>query len=215
MSTVTGTVVSKAIKEYPEYADEPWVISSALALISGCIVLFIGLIRCGWIVELIPLVSLAAFMTGSAINIAAGQVPTLMGITGFSTRDSTYLVIINTLKNLGKTDLNAAMGLTALTMLYLIRFSCAWAARKFPNHHKLFFFLSTLRAVFVILLYTMISWLVNMHRRSNPAFAILKDVPRGKHFHQFQSNDEILTVVYRFPARRCPQAQHKYHSLIC
>ncbi|KAF3063795.1 Sulfate permease 2 [Daldinia childiae] len=179
VSTVTGSVVAKATKELPQYEDEPWVIASALALISGAIVLFIGLIRCGWIVELIPLVSLAAFMTGSAINIAAGQVPTLMGITGFSTRDSTYLVIINTLKNLGKTDLNAAMGLTALTVLYGIRFSCAWAAKKFPNHHKLFFFLSTLRAVFVILLYTMISWLVNMNRRDHPAFAILKDVPRG------------------------------------
>ncbi|KAI1645710.1 sulfate permease [Daldinia loculata] len=179
VSTVTGSVVAKATKELPQYEDEPWVIASALALISGAIVLFIGLIRCGWIVELIPLVSLAAFMTGSAINIAAGQVPTLMGITGFSTRDSTYLVIINTLKNLGKTDLNAAMGLTALTLLYGIRISCAWAAKKFPNHHKLFFFLSTLRAVFVILLYTMISWLVNMNRRDNPAFAILKDVPRG------------------------------------
>ncbi|OTB02124.1 hypothetical protein M426DRAFT_206167 [Hypoxylon sp. CI-4A] len=179
VSTVTGSVVSKAIEEYPQYEDTPWVIASALALISGAIVLFIGLIRCGWIVELIPLVSLAAFMTGSAISIAAGQVPTMMGITGFSTREATYKVIINTLKNLGTTDLNAAMGLTALTMLYLIRFSCAWAARKFPSHHKLFFFLGTLRAVFVILLYTMISWLVNMHRRDDPAFAILEDVPRG------------------------------------
>ncbi|KAI1390165.1 putative sulfate permease [Hypoxylon trugodes] len=179
VSTVTGTVVAKATKELPQYEDTPWVIASALALISGAIVLFIGLIRCGWIVELIPLVSLAAFMTGSALNIAAGQVPTMMGITGFSTRDSTYLVIINTLKNLGKTDLNAAMGLTALAMLYLIRFSCAWLAKTYPSRHKLFFFLSTLRAVFVILLYTMISWLVNMNRRDNPAFAILKDVPRG------------------------------------
>ncbi|KAK6948661.1 hypothetical protein Daesc_010431 [Daldinia eschscholtzii] len=179
VSTVTGSVVAKATEELPQYKDTPWVIASALALISGAIVLFIGLIRCGWIVELIPLVSLAAFMTGSAINIAAGQVPTLMGLTGFSPRDSTYMVIINSLKNLGTTDLNAAMGLTALTMLYTIRFSCTWAAKKFPNHHKLFFFLSTLRAVFVILLYTMISWLVNMHRRDHPAFAILKDVPRG------------------------------------
>ncbi|KAI2602012.1 putative sulfate permease [Hypoxylon sp. NC1633] len=179
VSTVTGSVVANATKELPQYVDQPWVIANALALISGAIVLFIGLIRCGWIVELIPLVSLAAFMTGSAINIAAGQVPTMMGITNFSTRDSTYLVIINTLKYLGKTDLNAAMGLTALAMLYLIRFSCSWAAKKYQNHQKLFFFLSTLRAVFVILLFTMISWLVNMNRRSNPAFAILKDVPRG------------------------------------
>jgi len=34
-------------------------------------------------VELIPIPAVAGFMTGSAISIAAGQVPGLMGITGF------------------------------------------------------------------------------------------------------------------------------------
>ncbi|KAJ2979976.1 hypothetical protein NUW58_g7067 [Xylaria curta] len=133
LSTVTGTVVDNAITAHPEYKDVPWVIASALAVICGAIVLFIGLIRFGWIVELIPVVSLAAFMTGSAINIAAGQVPGLLGIKGFSTRDSTYLVIINTLKGLPRTNLNAAIGLTALFLLYLIRFACSWAAKKNPS----------------------------------------------------------------------------------
>ncbi|KAI0446791.1 sulfate permease [Xylaria telfairii] len=179
LSTVTGTVVSDVIAAHPEYEKVPWVIASALAVICGSIVLFIGLIRCGWIVELIPVVSLAAFMTGSAINIAAGQVPGLLGITGFSTRDSTYLVIINTLKGLPRTNLNAAIGLTALTLLYLIRFTCTWAAKKYPSRQKLFFFLNTLRSVFAILLYTLVSWLVNMNRRQHPAFTILGSVPRG------------------------------------
>ncbi|ORY65865.1 sulfate permease [Pseudomassariella vexata] len=179
MSTVTGTVVANVIDQYPEYEDTPWVIASALAIITGAIVLFIGLIRCGRIVEIIPLVSLAAFMTGSAISIAAGQVPTMMGISGFSTRDETYKVIINTLKNLGKTDMNAAMGLTALTLLYVIRITCSQLAKRYPSHQKLYFFISTLRTSFVILLYTMISWLVNMWRNDDPAFAILGHVPRG------------------------------------
>ncbi|CAJ2500991.1 Uu.00g038440.m01.CDS01 [Anthostomella pinea] len=179
VSTVTGSVVSKVIAEHPEYEATPWVVASALAVICGAIVLFIGLVRCGWIVELIPLVSLAAFMTGSAISIAAGQVPTMMGIKGFSTRDATYLVIINTLKGLPRTTLDAAMGLTTLAMLYLIRSACTFAAKKFPSRQKLFFFLSTLRSVFVILLYTLISWLVNKDRRKHPAFAILGSVPRG------------------------------------
>ncbi|KAI0879453.1 sulfate permease [Hypoxylon argillaceum] len=179
LSTVTGTVVNKVISAHPEYTLIPWVIASALAVICGAIVLFIGLIRFGWIVELIPVVSLAAFMTGSAINIAAGQVPGLLGIKGFSTRDSTYLVIINTLKGLPRTTLDAAIGLTALFLLYFIRSLCNWAAKKYPNRQKLFFFLNTLRSVFVILLYTLVSWLVNMHRRTKPAFAILGTVPRG------------------------------------
>lgn len=179
MSQLTGTVVLHAIDILPEYKDEPWVIASALSIIAGSIVLFIGLIRAGWIVEIIPLVALAAFMTGSAINIAVGQVPTMMGITGFSTRDAPYLVCINTLKNLGKTQLDAAMGLSALFLLYLVRYICNQLARKYPGRQKLYFFIATLRTVFVILLYTLISWLVNMHRRDNPAFKILLDVPRG------------------------------------
>ncbi|KAI1112456.1 sulfate permease [Nemania sp. NC0429] len=179
LSTVTGTVISNTLASHPEYEDAPWIISSALAVICGAIVLFIGLIRCAWIVELIPVVSLAAFMTGSAINIAAGQVPGLLGISGFSTRDATYLVIINTLKGLPRTNLNAAIGLTALFQLYLIRFACNWAAKKYPSRQKFFFFLNTLRSVFVILLYTLISWLVNMNHRSKPLFSILGTVPRG------------------------------------
>ena len=180
MSTLVGNVVSSAIDKHPELEATPWIIACALSVICGCIVLFIGLIRCGWIVELIPLVSLAAFMTGSAINIAAGQVPTMLGVSGFSTRDSTYLVIINTLKHLGSATIDAAMGLTALFVLYAIRIACTWAAKRYPSRQKLFFFMSTLRTVFVILLYTFISFLVNRTRRDDHAFTILGDVPRGK-----------------------------------
>jgi sodium-independent sulfate anion transporter 11 len=155
------------------------VIASALAIICGAIVCFLGLARLGWLVEFITLAAISAFMTGSAINIAAGQVPGMMGITGFNTRDSTYKVIINTLKHLGRSNLNAAMGLTALTMLYLIRIVCTQMAKRQPSKQKLWFFISTLRTAFVILLYTMISWLVNRHHRSKPKFTILGKVPRG------------------------------------
>ena len=158
------------------------VIASALALIAGAIICFLGLARLGWIVEFISLAAISAFMTGSAINIAVGQVPTMMGIAGFSTRDATYKVVINILKHLGRTQLDAAMGLTALAMLYIIRSACNYGARKMPHRSKLFFFLATLRTVFVLLLYTMISWLVNRHHRKKPLFKILQTVPRGLSF---------------------------------
>ena len=177
MSTLVGQILAKAAKTHPHVQGH--VIASALAVIAGCIIVFIGLIRCGWIVDLIPLVSISAFMTGSALNIAVGQVPTLMGITGFNTRDATYLVVIHTLQGLPRTTLDAAIGLTALTMLYIIRSACKFAAKKFPRRQKLIFFVATLRTVFVILLYTLISWLVNRHHRKKPLFKILGTVPRG------------------------------------
>lgn len=58
-------------------------IAITVAFICGFIVLGIGLLRLGWIVEFIPLPAVSGFMTGSAISIVAGQVPGLMGITGF------------------------------------------------------------------------------------------------------------------------------------
>ncbi|KAL9625672.1 MAG: hypothetical protein Q9204_007776, partial [Flavoplaca sp. TL-2023a] len=179
MSTVTGNVVNRVKESNPEF--ESHVVASSLAVICGCVITAIGLARAGWIVDFISLAAISAFMTGSAINIAVGQVPALMGITGFSNREATYKVFINILQNLGGTKRDAAMGLTALTFLYLIRFACNYGARRMPNRSKMFFFLSTLRTAFIILLYTLISFLVNRNHRSRSArrFAILGDVPRG------------------------------------
>ncbi|GKT48346.1 sulfide:quinone oxidoreductase, mitochondrial [Colletotrichum spaethianum] len=131
MSTVVGNLITDVQSEFPQYEGHQ--IASALAIIAGAIILFIGLIRMGWIVNLISLTSLSAFMTGSAISIAVGQLVTLLGIKGVNTRDATYLVFINTLKNLPKTKLDAAMGLTALTMLYLLRFIFTTLAKRYPR----------------------------------------------------------------------------------
>ena len=171
-------MVAQVAKSNPEYPANA--VASALAIIAGAIVCFIGLIRCGWIVDFISLAAISAFMTGSSLNIAVGQIPSLMGITKVNSRDSTYLVIVHVLKHLGRSTVDAAMGLTALAMLYMIRSACNFAARRSPERRKTFFFISTLRTVFVILLYTLISWLVNRHHRSKPIFKILGTVPRGR-----------------------------------
>lgn len=180
MSLIVGNVVLKVKKTDPKIPGH--VVASALAIVCGSIITFIGLIRMGWIVDFISLAAISAFMTGSAINIAVGQFPNLMGITGFDTRAATYKVVINSLKHLRGSKLDAAMGLTALLMLYLIRSTCNIFAKKIPSRAKFFFFLSTLRTAFVILLYTLISYLVNRHHRAtkNNRFKITGPVPRGK-----------------------------------
>ena len=143
MSQVTGDVVTKASQEMPGVPGH--LIASALAVITGAIICFLGLARLGWIVEFIPLPAICAFMTGSAVSIAAGQVPKLMGIPDISTRGrGTHLVIINTLKGLPNTTIDAALGLSALVMLYSIRGFCTYMAKKHPRRAKVYFFISTL-----------------------------------------------------------------------
>ncbi|RDA84166.1 hypothetical protein CP532_3905 [Ophiocordyceps camponoti-leonardi (nom. inval.)] len=200
MSLITGNVVLRAREELPNV--EGHVVASALALVTGAIILFLGLARLGWLVEFIPLPAICAFMTGSALNIASGQVSKLMGIQGVDTRDATYRVVIGTLRNLPTARLDAAMGLSALFMLYSIRIFCSRMAKRQPRRAKLFFFLSTLRTVFVILLYTGISAAVNARHRDKPRFSIIKDVPRGfQHAAVPEINSAILsTMASELPA---------------
>ena len=194
LSTVTGNVILSSVDILGnKYARID--IATSLAIICGSIIVFLGLTRLGWIVEVISLPAICAFMTGSALNIAVGQVPSLMGIDSkiVNSRDSTYLVFIHVLQHLNAAKLDAAMGLSALLMLYLIRAACNFAARRFPNRKKTIFFLSTLRTALVILLYTMISWLVNMSHSKTPSFKILGTVPRGFTHAQIPTvNTEII-----------------------
>lgn len=130
MSTLVGNIILRLRETRPEFAPEQ--IARALAVISGAVLLFIGLTRLGWIVEFIPLVSITSFMTGAAFNILIGQVPGLLGISTVNTRESTYKVIINTLKALPTAKLDAAMGVTALVRYFeFLSFPLAFAS-SFP-----------------------------------------------------------------------------------
>ncbi|KAG9234090.1 sulfate permease 2 [Amylocarpus encephaloides] len=179
MSTLVGNIVIKVQDTHPDIPAEE--IARTLAVVSGCIVTFIGLARIGWIVEFIPLTAITAFMTGSAISIGVGQIPAMMGIPGINTREAAYIVFINTLKNLGKSKLDAAMGLSALVMLYAIRTTFSVMTKNQPNRKKLWFFLSTLRIAFVMLLYILISYLANRNVKDakKAKFRILGKIPRG------------------------------------
>ncbi|KAK4055647.1 Sulfate permease 2 [Microbotryomycetes sp. JL201] len=159
------------------------VIASALALICGIITVGIGLLRLGWLVEFIPAVAVSAFMTGSAISIAAGQVGALMGYASkYNTRAETYKVIINSLKFLPSTKLDAAYGLSGLAFLYIVRAVFQHIERngRTPTIRRLAFFANTLRTAFVIIFLTLAAWL---HLRNKDVkdypISVLKTVPSG------------------------------------
>jgi solute carrier family 26 (sodium-independent sulfate anion transporter), member 11 len=82
MSLTVSQIITYVDHKHPKEWSNPE-IAVNLAFICGFIVLGIGLLRLGWLVELIPIPAVAGFITGSALNIAVGQVPGLMGITGF------------------------------------------------------------------------------------------------------------------------------------
>ncbi|KAF5386742.1 hypothetical protein D9615_001825 [Tricholomella constricta] len=198
MSLTVAQVIKNVEATHPNQWSAP-IIASSLALITGFIVLAIGLLRIGWLVEFIPAPAVSGFMTGSAISIAAGQVPGLMGITGFDTRAATYKVIINTLKGLPRTKLDAAWGLSGLVALYGVRILCDYLGKRYPRRTRLFFFISVLRNAFVILVLTIVAWLYTRHRKSASGkypIKILQNVPAGfKHISQPSVDPHLIGAL--------------------
>lgn len=183
MSLEVSKVIASVRAQPGGEAFAPETIATALAFMCGFIVLGIGLLRLGWLVEFIPAPAVSGFMTGSAIAIAAGQTPALLGFASrFDTRASTYKVIINTFKNLQYTSRDAAYGLSGLLFLYVVRGICSRveSRAKNPRVRRAAFFITTLRTAFVIIVLTVFAW---VHLRGTPValydISILKTVPSG------------------------------------
>ncbi|KAI0687186.1 sulfate permease [Cytidiella melzeri] len=198
MSLTVSHIIANVNKSHPNEWGGPQ-IATTVSFICGFIVLGIGLLRLGWLVEFIPAPAVSGFMTGSAINIVAGQVPGLLGESGFDTRAATYKVIINSLKFLPVTKLDAAFGITGLFCLYAIRMTCDWLSRKFPRRRRLFFFISTFRNAFVIIVLTIAAWLYCRHRVSKSGkypIKILLTVPRGfQHVGPFHVDSKLVSAL--------------------
>ncbi|KAG9099965.1 hypothetical protein FS749_016604 [Ceratobasidium sp. UAMH 11750] len=199
MSLQVANVIKHVQKTHPNVYTGPE-IAVALAFICGFIVLGIGLLRIGRIVEFIPAPAVSGFMTGSAISIVSGQVPGLFGISGrFDTRAATYKVIINTLKNLKYSTKDAAFGVVGLFALYFIKYLFIYLTKRFPRRERLFFFLSITRNAFVIIILTLAAYLYAHPRKDakgNYPISVLKTVPRGfKHVGRPRIDSDILSAL--------------------
>lgn len=198
MSLQTANVIREVMDKAGD-AYRPEIIASALAFMCGVICLGIGLLRVGWIIEFIPTPAVSGFMTGSAITIAVGQVPKLMGIPNIVTNGpACYRIIIDTLKGLPNTKIDAAFGLTSLVFLYAARMLCNRLPKRFPKLARACFFASVLRNAFVIIIATAATyaWLKDFKPRNYKKFpiSVLGPVPSGfQHVHAVDLNHNLLS----------------------
>lgn len=82
MSLTVAMIIRNVNDAHPDVWSHPQ-IATTVAFLCGFIVLGVGLLRLGWLVEFIPAPAVSGFMTGSAISIAATQLPGLFGVSGF------------------------------------------------------------------------------------------------------------------------------------
>ncbi|KAJ5065591.1 sulfate transporter family-domain-containing protein [Bipolaris maydis] len=159
-SLLVGNAVNKVENSHPgKYTPEQ--VAHAISFLSGVILLACGFLRLGFIIEFVPYIPISAFITSASITIILTQLPTLMGVTGINTRDAPYKVLGNFLKGLPRTKLDAAIGITSIILLFLIKNTCAKMEVRQPRRKKMWSTISSLRLAFTVLLYTLVSWLVN------------------------------------------------------
>lgn len=142
---------------------ESYEIAKNLSFITGVVLFVIGLLRLGWIVEVIPYIPVSAFVTAASITIMCTQFPVMMGIPNINSREKPYQVVIKTLRRLGDTRLDAAIGLTCLVLLDVVRRVCTRMEVRQPARKRLWATISSLRLTFAMLLYTLVSWMLNRH----------------------------------------------------
>nr|XP_049463847.1 sodium-independent sulfate anion transporter-like isoform X1 [Anopheles coluzzii] len=91
-----------------------------LTFLTGCIILMLGLLNLGFLVQFISMPVTAGFTSAAAITIASGQVKSLLGLPGRSNEfvDSW----INVYEHIGQTKLwDAVLGFTTIGVLLLLR----------------------------------------------------------------------------------------------
>ncbi|KAL1915203.1 uncharacterized protein VTP21DRAFT_7479 [Calcarisporiella thermophila] len=177
MSLLLSQIIASITSETSAYS--PVVIASAYALMVGVICAGLGLLRLGFIVDFIPNPAIAGFMTGSAITIALGQIPKLLGIKSVDTRAAGYLVLGNSLAGLPRTSLDAAFGLTGLFILYAIRFVTTRLINRYPRYKWPLFFVNIARNILLVIVFTAIAYGISKDNPDKPPISILKNVPSG------------------------------------
>lgn len=174
-----GQVVSKVESAKPD-VYRPEEVAHALSFLAGLILLFLGFFRLGWLIEFISYIPISAFVTSASITIISTQLSTCLGITGINTREAPYKVYINTLKNLPRAKLDAAIGISSIVLLFLIQEFCAKMEVRQPAKKRLWSMISSLRLTFTVLLYTFISWLVHRNTPTGSSkFRIVGKIEKG------------------------------------
>lgn len=195
-SLLVGQVISHVDSVKPGvYSNEE--IAHALAILCGAVLLFFGLFRLGWIIEFIPYIPISAFITAASITIISTQVPVLLGIPNINTRESPYKVIINTFKGLPNTQLDAAIGISSLVLLFGIRSLCSFMEKRYPQRKRTWSYISSLRLTFVMLLFTLVSYLVNRGLPFEESlFSIVGKIEPGfKRAYAPSPKPELLSIV--------------------
>ncbi|KAI0171970.1 sulfate transporter 4.1 [Hypoxylon sp. FL1284] len=157
-TSILGLLTAEIIRDLKnEYT--PTDISSAVALMVGIWSLLIGLLGLGFLLDYVSIPVLTGFISATAFVIGMGQVKSLVGLDNVP--DGAFNQLANTLRRLPHWD-GPTCGIGFGTVVVLLIFEKI--GKKWGHKHFLIRYMASSRAIIVMVIFTLISYLVNKDR---------------------------------------------------
>lgn len=157
-TSILGLLTAEIVRDLKnEYA--PADISSAVAMMVGIWSLLIGLLGLGFLLDYVSIPVLTGFISATAFVIGMGQVDSLVGLDDVP--DGAFNQLGNILKRLPYWD-GPTCGIgfgTVVVLLALQKVGQKWGSKHFAIKY-----ISSSRAIIVMVIFTLISYLVNKDR---------------------------------------------------
>ncbi|KAI1347622.1 sulfate permease [Xylaria sp. FL0043] len=154
MGLLTAEIVADLKAEYA-----PADIAAAVAFMVGIYGLVVGLLGLGFLLDYISIPILTGFISATALTIGFGQVGSLVGLD--NTPSTVFPIIGDVLRRLPKWDgPTSGIGFGTVVILYLLE----KMGKKWGKRHFMIQYISSSRAIIVLIIFTLVSYLVNKDR---------------------------------------------------
>ncbi|MGJ8673926.1 SulP family inorganic anion transporter [Rubritalea sp.] len=167
-AAAAGTIASQGAPEYLGAAI-------AMAMVSGLLLVGMGMLRLGFLANFLSHPVISGFITASGLQIAMGQVAPLIGIKGHG--ESFFDVVQSMLPHLG--DVNpatAAVGITSLVFLFWVRSGLKPLLQKIGMGERSAGMLAKLGPIVAIGLTTVSVWSFGL---ADQGVKVVGTVPKG------------------------------------
>ena len=186
VSLMTATAVGKIAQAGDAHYIEAAI---SLALLSGLILLVLGLLRFGFLANLLSHPVVAGFITASGILIAFSQIKHLAGIPAHG--DNLPELGHSLWLGLSHTNFTTlSIGLGGLIFLILVRSKFAAMLRYFGFSQNIAGMLSKTGPIFIVVFSTLIAWYFHVDELG---VAIIGDIPKGLPSLQFSGFKNIFS----------------------
>jgi sodium-independent sulfate anion transporter 11 len=191
-TSILGLLTAEAIHDIQKDGYEPAAIASAIAFLVGVFSLAIGLLKLGFLLDFVSGPVLTGWISAVAFVIGLGQLGSLVGIKGGS---GTVTILRNVIGHLDKVKpLTITIGLTGILFLLILEH----VGKRWGKKNKWLKFLCTSRAVVVLFVYTLMSYLVNRGRDEDDyAWEVTKVDTHGLLTPRAHDNSLIKKAVSR------------------